>query len=906
MKKSILLIILALTASVINANAQWDGTSAPWTQGCGTPSDPYLIENAQHLAYLAQQVNSNNTEYSHAYYRLTSDIDLSNRQWTPIGIHNTFYSAFYGHFDGGGHKITGLYINTITNGKYIGLFGYGHACTIKNLIVEGSVTNLDGPAGGIIGRIVSSTNIPPSTDNQPFILSNLENRCTVAAQNYLGGIVAMAECESHYDQSTSSYTVGDAVVERCINKGNLNLDCSGGFPKNVAGGIVANLTCSNPGSDMITQCGNIGAITATGGQGILSGILGDITNPLASNTNYYISYCFNTGDMSGGTTNNPVEKHGISSPRTKNSYSACTMSGVGPAYGVDEYGECQNSYYEANRGVNMNYSGTGDPRTQNILKHSSMASLLNVDSTVFVVDQGNINGGYLVFKFMVPYDIQTDAATDVGSYSATLHGHYSGAADSIGFRYGLAGSASTITTMPASGTAILTVIGLLPANTYQFMFCAFRDGTIFCADSLFFTTYPLHTVTAISADVTMGNVSGEGIYGHGETACITATPAAECQFNQWNDGTNSNPRYLTVESDMNLVATFGPKQYTICVASNDDTYGSASGSGTYTTGLQVTLTATPTYGHHFVQWSDGMADNPRTFVAHSDVSLTAIFAPNDYTISASSNNMAMGIAVGGGTYPYGSEIVLTAIPMYHHRFAYWDDGPTDNPRQFNVVGDTSIVAVFEEKPRYQIATVSDNPLQGTAVGGGTFYADDTIIITAIAANGYYFSHWSDNSEEPIHPVVVSGIATYTAYFSPLTYTVGVYSNNDNLGTTSGGGEYEMGQQVTVTATPFAGARFVQWSNNATDNPYTFTIYGDVYLIATFEPAGNQGIECIDNDSVSIVVDGHTVAVSGGKVFSLYDLSGKLAGVGKDRLTVSSAGLYVLHIGDAIRRKIIIM
>ena len=39
----------------------------------------------------------------------------------------------------------------------------------------------------------------------------------------------------------------------------------------------------------------------------------------------------------------------------------------------------------------------------------------------------------------------------------------------------------------------------------------------------------------------------------------------------------------------------------------------------------VTLIATPNYGYHFVQWSDGVTDNPRTFVITQDTTFTAEF-----------------------------------------------------------------------------------------------------------------------------------------------------------------------------------------------------------------------------------------------------------------------------------------
>ena len=65
---------------------------------------------------------------------------------------------------------------------------------------------------------------------------------------------------------------------------------------------------------------------------------------------------------------------------------------------------------------------------------------------------------------------------------------------------------------------------------------------------------------------------------------------------------------------------------TLTVLSNDATMGYVSGSGIYKTGEVVTISATANQGYHFVQWSDGNTDNPRTIVLTQDTTLTAEFA----------------------------------------------------------------------------------------------------------------------------------------------------------------------------------------------------------------------------------------------------------------------------------------
>ncbi len=74
--------------------------------GYGTKEAPYLIPNAQSLAYMAYLINNNRIDQSlnRIYYKVTADIDLAERFWIPIG---TEQNPFDGTFILGKYKITG-------------------------------------------------------------------------------------------------------------------------------------------------------------------------------------------------------------------------------------------------------------------------------------------------------------------------------------------------------------------------------------------------------------------------------------------------------------------------------------------------------------------------------------------------------------------------------------------------------------------------------------------------------------------------------------------------------------------------------------------------------------------------------------------------------------------------------
>lgn len=124
MKKLYLLSTLVLVLAVMNVKAQVsvrDGSYAPWTNGSGNETDPFLIDNAQQLAYLAYRGNngldaSGDHVFNHnLYYKLMTDVNLNgseNFQRTPIRywISNTNYYSFDGHFDGNNDTVSGLYI----------------------------------------------------------------------------------------------------------------------------------------------------------------------------------------------------------------------------------------------------------------------------------------------------------------------------------------------------------------------------------------------------------------------------------------------------------------------------------------------------------------------------------------------------------------------------------------------------------------------------------------------------------------------------------------------------------------------------------------------------------------------------------------------------------------------------
>jgi hypothetical protein len=148
--------------------------------------------------------------------------------------------------------------------------------------------------------------------------------------------------------------------------------------------------------------------------------------------------------------------------------------------------------------------------------------------------------------------------------------------------------------------------------------------------------------------------------------------------------------------------------------------------------------------------------------------------------------------------------------------------------------------------QYTLTVVSNNDAWGTVSGGGTYNQGATVTISATANSGYRFVQWNDGSTQNPRTVTVTANATYVATFEanspnpPTQYTLTVLSNNDAYGTVSGGGTYNEGAVVTISAVANNGYHFVRWNDGSTQNPRTVTVTANATYVATFE--ANVGID----------------------------------------------------------------
>ena len=380
--------------ATVTLHAVWENI---WT-GSGTEADAYQISNAADLTALQTQVNEKGFSYTGKWFILTSDINLNNANWTPIGI--DAFHPFNGNLDGGNHAISGLKVNTST--QWAGLFGYvdspaGNAVVMRDLTLkDGSVTTtFTGTSfcGGLVayawgGIILNDVTVEGFTvkggidgtgglmGSGSVAMTNCHNRGGFVTGRYAGRLAGkgysnlqdrvFAGCtnkaavvgERTAGGMTGNETYSNGSYTSCTNSGSIS--ATQGYASGIAAGGSYE-RCSNSGAvtgqhaagicvngSKATNCSNTGAVTGTGtgtGTGYAAGIL---TNGGYGGT---VEFCWNTGSVEAST---PVKAFGIlcgwgAYNRVRNSFSYVPGANIGLAPTELKEKNVSDSYYLADK-----------------------------------------------------------------------------------------------------------------------------------------------------------------------------------------------------------------------------------------------------------------------------------------------------------------------------------------------------------------------------------------------------------------------------------------------------------------------------------------------------------------------------------------------------------------------------
>ena len=216
----------------------------------------YTVTSADGLMNIAKLVNGGKSDIN---ITLDTDIDLTGKDWTPIGT--DYDNSYKGTFDGGGHTITGLTFTT--NDEYAGLFGWlNRAGTVKNVVMEGVQITSNQIYGGSIGGVVGSG---------WGTIENCSVSGSVSGTVYVGGVVGVQIGGSITGCSSSATVKGmvdvggvagqtnsSATLTACYATGNVTIEIAP--KKNIAGGGLVGM---NAGSSLLA-CYATGNVTSTG------------------------------------------------------------------------------------------------------------------------------------------------------------------------------------------------------------------------------------------------------------------------------------------------------------------------------------------------------------------------------------------------------------------------------------------------------------------------------------------------------------------------------------------------------------------------------------------------------------------------------------------------------------------
>lgn len=304
------------------------------------------ISTAAELASFRDRVNAGMT-YEGLTVKLTANIDLSNQgNWNPIGnryalkdgtsvdtteeVNKAYRKAFKGTFDGQGHTISGLFIDSNAENykapkaaskdgnkntsSYAALFGYVDNATVKNFTINGTVLGTD--VAGVIGILGANCTVDRVVSNVTVGGQAGENE-EQSARGKVGGIINM--------------TKGDgSTISNCINTGSASSEKQELTENNkqvtrgdYAGGIIALIQHDNI---TIENCKNTGNISTYNYH--VGGIVGGAARTDGPDFSVTIKNCENNGD--------------ITSTAGKDGHYAGAIIGLCGGYSTVNIEECRN------------------------------------------------------------------------------------------------------------------------------------------------------------------------------------------------------------------------------------------------------------------------------------------------------------------------------------------------------------------------------------------------------------------------------------------------------------------------------------------------------------------------------------------------------------------------------------
>ena len=357
-----------------------------------------------------------------------------------------------------------------------------------------------------------------------------------------------------------------------------------------------------------------------------------------------------------------------------------------------------------------------------------------------------------------------------------------------------------------------------------------------------------YTIKVSANNSSYGSVSGGGTYEEGTQVTLTATANSGYKFTEWNDGNTDNPRVITVTQDESYTAYF---EVEATMNAGHEYVDLGLPSGLQWATCNVGATTPEEYGDYFAwgevepkeiyNWSTYKycVDNYDNLTKYCNMSS---YGKNGFT----DNKTILDSEDDAATANWGG---VWRMPT-HDEFTELREKCTWTWIMQNGVNG------------YKVTGTNGNSIFLPAAGG----IHDGRLFQA-GSGGRYWSNslFTDDpylTDNPYHAYYVFFESGYVDYskdnryygfsvrpvYAKYSYTITVSANSSSYGTVSGGGTYEEGTQVTLTATANSGYKFTEWNDGNTDNPRVITVTQDESYTAYFEKEEmpmHEGHEYVD-------------------------------------------------------------
>ena len=733
--KKLLAIIALLTVSLY--------TSAQFSGGDGSESNPYIITTPEQLAQLRNYVNEGNESYNDKHYKLGNDISLSNYQsgagWTPIG---TFLSRFLGSFDGNNNKITNLRINS-TNLTYVGLFGYIEEGTIKNLgVVDVNITSTrdnTSNVGGIVGYFnngIITNCYTTGTVSGASTSNNYEQvSCTGGVVGY-GDFCKISDCNSTCtvtDSGKMESFVGGVVgrsfnnISNCHSTGKVTATNtnSSSHAGGVGGQIYGN----------ISNCYSTGDVQSSGSYCSVGGVVGE-------KGNFKISNCYSTGTVIASGNNGSSHVGGIAG---KNIWG----SGVSNCYSTGSITSSNNNGYSYAGGIVGKNEGSYEILSNCYSTGTVTASGSSVYAGGMVGSEQN--GGGVSNCYTISYVVVS--ASSAQSYLGGLVG-YNGNESSVSNSAAL----NPRLTRTGSNVSFGRVLGDLFGRAVPLTSNIAFNNMLNPSNT---TTWNNKGASNLDGqDMTAETINGDGTLGNrftGSDGWTTQNGKLPGLFGE----TVEMPEHLRITSSFTITASVDGGNGTI----------TPSGVTTVNQGGSQVYTITPNAGYSIAQVLIDDVNNPAA-VSSGSYTFTNVTANHTIVASFTTNTFTITASVDGGngtitpsgvtTVNQGGSQVYTIIPNAGYSIAQVLIDGVNNPAAVasgsytftNVTANHTIIASF---------TINTFTISASVDGGnGTITPSGTVTINHGENQTFNFT---PNTGYNIAQVLIDGVNNSAAVTS---------------------------------------------------------------------------------------------------------------------------------------------